>query len=200
MEEINSSENIKVNPHDQTKNYLNISTSTSSSTEIPFARLNQELENEIQDDSYFEEEAKKTNLFFEEKNISPFKLYFHLSNSYEIILMILGTICSLGAGFGGPFLCFLFGNMANDFSDVNIDENQREFLKILMLNCTNEEEAKALAKGDYDRAWAYGKIYTFASAKFATFNKNINILVKQQLIIGILMFFTYGGSKFFWCY
>ena len=200
MEEINSSENIKVNPHDETKNYLNISTSTSSSTEIPFARLNQELENEIQDDSYFEEEAKKTNLFFEEKNISPFKLYFHLSNSYEIILMILGTICSLGAGFGGPFLCFLFGNMANDFSDVNIDENQREFLKILMLNCTNEEEAKALAKGDYDRAWAYGKIYTFASAKFATFNKNINILVKQQLIIGILMFFTYGGSKFFWCY
>ena len=200
MEEINSSENIKVNPHDQTKNYLNISTSTNSSSKIPFAQLNQEIENEIQDDSYFEEEAKKTNLFFEEKNISPFKLYFHLSNSYEIILMILGTICSLGAGFGGPFLCYLFGNMANDFSDANIDENQREFLKILMLNCTNEEEAKALAKGDYDRAWAYGKIYTFASAKFATFNKNINILVKQQLIIGILMFFTYGGSKFFWCY
>ena len=65
MEEINSSENIKVNPHDQTKNYLNISTSTNSSSKIPFAQLNQEIENEIQDDSYFEEEAKKTNLFFE---------------------------------------------------------------------------------------------------------------------------------------
>jgi hypothetical protein len=36
------------------------------------------IEEEIHDDAYFEEEIKKTNLVFDEKNISPFKLYFHL--------------------------------------------------------------------------------------------------------------------------
>ena len=40
------------------------------------------LEEEIHEDTYFEEEVKKTNLIFDEKNRSPFKLYLHLSGSY----------------------------------------------------------------------------------------------------------------------
>ena len=116
------------NINDKSLNYLEASTAPSAISQIQFVRLHQEIENEIKDDSFFEEEAKKTNLVFEEKNISPLTLYFHLSNTFEIILMILGTICAIGAGFAAPYMCFLFGDMSNDFSDANIDKDQRDFL------------------------------------------------------------------------
>ena len=74
------------------------------------------LEEEIHEDTYFEEKVKKTNLGFYEKNISPFKLYLYLSGSYEILLMILGTFYALGAGVATPLRCYLFGDMENDFS------------------------------------------------------------------------------------
>ena len=48
-------------------------------------------------------------------------------------------------------------------------------LSVTGIVAADEEEAKALAKGDYDRAWAYGKIYTFASAKFTTFDNEYTI-------------------------
>ena len=188
------------NTNDKTQNYLEASTAPSAISQIQFVRLHQEIENEIKDDSFFEEEAKKTNLVFEEKNISPLTLYFHLSNTFEIILMILGTICAIGAGFAAPYMCFLFGDMSNDFSDANIDKDQRDFLKILILNCTNEKEAEALAEGNYDRAWFYGRAYKLASEKFAAFDKNVNILVRELLIVGASMFLAFGGEKFFWSY
>jgi len=87
------------------------------------------LEEEIHEDTYFEEEVKKTNLIFDEKNRSPFKLYLHLSGSYEILLMILGTFYALGAGVATPLRCYLFGDMENDFSQANIDENKLIYLK-----------------------------------------------------------------------
>ena len=87
------------------------------------------LEEEIHEDVYFEEEVKKMNLGFYEKNISPFKLYLYLSGSYEILLMILGTFYALGAGVATPLRCYLFGDMENDFSQANIDENKLIYLK-----------------------------------------------------------------------
>ena len=33
--------------------------------------------------------------------------------------MILGTICALGAGVAAPLMCYLFGDMANDFSHLS---------------------------------------------------------------------------------
>ena len=87
------------------------------------------LEEEIHEDTYFEEEVKKTNLIFDEKNISPFKLYLYLSGSYEILLMILGTFYALGAGVATPLRCYLFGDMENDFSQANMDENKLIYLK-----------------------------------------------------------------------
>ena len=87
------------------------------------------LEEEIHEDAYFEEEVKKMNLGFYEKNISPFKLYLYLSGSYEILLMILGTFYALGAGVATPLRCYLFGDMENDFSQANIDENKLIYLK-----------------------------------------------------------------------
>ena len=92
------------------------------------------LEEEIHEDVYFEEEVKKMNLGFYEKNISPFKLYLYLSGSYEILLMILGTFYALGAGVATPLRCYLFGDMENDFSQANIDENKlwKEEIPILL--------------------------------------------------------------------
>jgi len=87
------------------------------------------LEEEIHEDAYFEEEVKKMNLGFYEKNISPFKLYLYLSGSYEILLMILGTFYALGAGVATPLRCYLFGDMENDFSQANMDENKLIYLK-----------------------------------------------------------------------
>ena len=41
------------------------------------------------EESFSEEVKQKSNLLFDEKQVSPFKLYCHLSESYEILLMIL---------------------------------------------------------------------------------------------------------------
>ena len=87
------------------------------------------LEEEIHEDAYFEKEVKKMNLGFYEKNISPFKLYLYLSGSYEILLMILGTFYALGSGVATPLRCYLFGDMENDFSQANMDENKLIYLK-----------------------------------------------------------------------
>ena len=157
------------------------------------------IEEEIHDDAYFEEEIKKTNLVFDEKNISPFKLYFHLSGPYEIFLMILGTICALGAGVAAPLMCYLFGDMANDFSQANVDENQVDLLEALM-DCKTVEEAQALAGGNPDAAWSYGVVYNMAREMFIKFDDNVDSLVRKLLIIGSTMFVAFGGQKFFWCY
>jgi len=52
---------------------------------------------EMEDDGYYEEEeVKKSNLIFEENNISPIKLYLHLSSSCEVIFMELrNNLCCL---------------------------------------------------------------------------------------------------------
>jgi hypothetical protein len=81
---------------DQTITYLN--KNQNDTNEITNTLTDKPLispEREMDEDEYFEEEVKKSNLVFEEKNISPVKLYLHLSGKCEIILMILGTICAL---------------------------------------------------------------------------------------------------------
>ena len=82
--------------------------------------------NQNEEDNTFieekEENSKKKNLMFEQKKISPLKLYFHLSGKYEIFLMILGTIGSLGSGVAGPLMTYLFGDTFNDFTGVSEEQ------------------------------------------------------------------------------
>ena len=153
------------------------------------------IEEEIHNDAYFEEEIKKSNLVFDEKSISAAKLYLHLSGPYEIFLMIIGIICSLGAGVAAPLMCYLFGDMANDFSQANVDENQVDLLERLM-ECKNVEEAQALAP-NADAAWSYGVVYNMATEMFVKFDDNVDDLVRKLLIIGASMFVAFGGQKFF---
>ena len=199
----NNINNIKPNPdqlQNETVNNLdktqtNFAETINTFVDKPFVSM----EDEIKDDAFYEEEIKKTNLVFDEKKISPFKLYLHLSGPYEILLMILGTICALGAGVAAPLMCYLFGDMANDFSEANIDENQVDLLERL-LECKNEQEIEELAGYNPDRFWSYKIVYYKAKDLFHTFDENVKDLVRKLLIIGSAMFVAFGGQKFFWCY
>ena len=97
------------------------------------------------EESISEEVKKKSNLLFEEKQVSAFKLYLHLSEPHEILLMILGTIAALAAGVAAPLMCYFFGDMANDFSSVNVDDSQMELLEKLM-DCKNQDEKNGRRK------------------------------------------------------
>ena len=151
------------------------------------------------EESISEQVQKKFNLLFEQKQVSVFKLYLHLSEAYEILLMILGTISALGAGVAAPLMCQFFGDMANDFSAVNIDKNQEEIFEKLM-NCKNQEDINALAEGNPDKIWVYTVLYNQAKEMYNIFDDNVNSLVSKLLIIGACMFVAFGFEKFLWCY
>ena len=154
---------------------------------------------EDKEEESFSSIMKKNNLVFEEKDVSFMKLYLHLSDKFEIILMILGTICALGSGVAAPLMCYLFGDMANDFSSVNVDDSQMEFLETLV-KCKNEEEVKKLAGGNEDIEWTYLILYKQATTLFKKFDDNVDSMVKKLLIIGSSMFLAFGLTKFLWCY
>ena len=152
-----------------------------------------------EEESFSEEIKKKSNLLFEEKQVSAFKLYCHLSNTYEIILMIIGTLAALGAGVAAPLMCYLFGDMANDFGSVNVNDDQKEVLKQL-LKCKNQDEINAFAGGNPDKIWLYTMVYNQAKTLFKKFDDSVDDLVKKLLIIGACMFVAFGLEKFIWCY
>ena len=143
--------------------------------------------------------AKNNNLLFEEKEVSFVKLCLHLSGKCEIILMILGTICALGSGVAAPLMCYLFGDMANDFSSVNADDDVMDLMERLM-DCKNEQEVIGLAEGNEDRAFIYVMLYNQAKALFEKFDDEVDKMVTKLMIIGAAMFFAFGLSKFLWNY
>ena len=59
------------------------------------------------------------NLMFDLKKVSPFKLYYHISGKFEILLMIVGVIFTIGAGCSGALISLLLGDTINDFTDTN---------------------------------------------------------------------------------
>ena len=155
--------------------------------------------NQNKEEDSFSEIVKNNNLFFEEKQVSFVKLYIHLSEKYEIILMILGTICALGSGVAAPLMCYLFGDMANDFSSVNADDDMMDLMEKL-LNCKNEQEVIQLAGGNEDRQFTYLIFYNQAKTLFNKFDDEVDKMVTKLMIIGASMFFAFGLSKFLWNY
>ena len=161
--------------------------------------LNNENEKPNKEEDSFSEIVKNNNLFFEEKQVSFAKLYIHLSEKYEIILMILGTICALGSGVAAPLMCYLFGDMANDFSSVNADDDMMELMERL-LNCKNEQQVIQLAGDNEDRQFTYLIFYNQAKNLFEKFDDEVDKMVTKLMIIGASMFFAFGLSKFLWNY
>ena len=88
--------------------------------------------------------------------------------------------------------------MADDFSEVNMDDNQFNLLEKLM-KCKSTEEAQSLASNP-DAAWSYGVLYQTSKEMFERFDDNVDSLVRKLLIIGSCIFVALGGEKFFWCY
>ena len=175
-------------------------TNSSFSESIPTKNLLPiEVNEEKEEEESFSSVIKKNNLVFEEKDVSFIKLYCHLSEKIEIILMVLGTITALGCGVAAPLMCYLFGDMANDFSAVNVDDSQMDMLKKLM-KCKNEEEVIKLAGGNEDKEWAYLIFYNQGKQLFKKFDHNVDDMVKKLLIIGSCMFIAFGLTKFLWNY
>ena len=73
-------------------------------------------EEEDEDEKY--ETGAKRNLMFEQQNISPIKLYCHLSGKLEVILMIIGFIGAMGSGVAAPLMTYLFGDTFNEFQEL----------------------------------------------------------------------------------
>ena len=84
----NSEENIQINDNINNEDNNN--------------QQNTEKEEEEEEPKY--ETGGKRNLMFEEQKISPMKLYCHLSNKCEVILMVFGFIGSMGAGVAAPLM------------------------------------------------------------------------------------------------
>jgi len=87
-------------------------------TEIESINLPREKEplNKEKDEEKGEAEQ---NLMFGVKRISPFYLYCHISGNFEIFLMILGTIFTIGAGCSGALISLLLGDTINDFTSTS---------------------------------------------------------------------------------
>ena len=74
------------------------------------------------------QKAKK-NLMFDIKDVSVFRLYFHLSEPLEYLLMILGFIGSVAAGAANPVMAYLTGSTTSEASSGtqgNIDSMNDE--------------------------------------------------------------------------
>ena len=112
----------------------NSETNLNKEEKIEIPELEEENEEENKEEEKEVEQGAKSNLMFELKSISVFKLYCHISNTPEVIFMIIASIGSLGAGLAGPLMSYLFGDLINDFSgtqtmtdSTNVDELMDQF-------------------------------------------------------------------------
>ena len=76
--------------------------------------------------------SAKKNLIFDLKDVSVFRLYFHLSDNFEIFLMIMGFIGSIASGASNPLMAYLTGSTTSDASESAEDR----------LNSMSEEEKR----------------------------------------------------------
>ena len=111
--------------------------------------------------------------------------------------MVVGTLAALAAGVAAPLMCYLFGDITNDFSSINVDDQQIKVLEQLM-KFKNEEEIAKFAGGEPDKIWSNTIIYNHAKALFKKFDDNVDDLVRKLLIIGACMFVAFGFQKSFY--
>ena len=122
-------------------------------------------EEEEEEDNQKYETGAKRNLMFEEQKISPMKLYCHLSNKCEVILMVVGFIGSMGSGVAAPLMTYLFGDTFNEFTGVTeellemVDENTKSEMFDVFKHNIDKMVKKLLYIGT-------GMFFAFFIAKF----------------------------------
>ena len=133
----NNFDNINGNKKEGVNSYNSETNLNRENQEIPPLEDDNEEDNKDEEDKG-QDQGAKSNLMFEQKNISIFKLYCHISNAPEVWFMILASIGSLGAGLAGPLMSYLFGDLINDFSgtqtiteSTNMDELMDQFQKTI---------------------------------------------------------------------
>ena len=61
--------------------------------------------------------SARKNLIFDLKDVSVFRLYFHLSEKFEYFLMLMGFIGSVATGASNPLMAYLTGSTTSDASE-----------------------------------------------------------------------------------
>ena len=91
----------------------------------------------------------KKNLLFEEKSISVFHLYTHLSQPIDYFYMILGTIGCIGAGISMPIMAYLssevFSDIGNTSESISQDDIQK--MKEIVKKTMNKQIKRVLIFG-----------------------------------------------------
>ena len=91
--------------------------SRKSSSFYDYEELKREAE-ALRDVDNAENELKK-NLMFEEKDISLFRLYCHLTQKIDIFLLVLAAIGSLGAGLSLPIMAYISSDLMGDVGNTS---------------------------------------------------------------------------------
>ena len=68
-------------------------------------------------------EIIEENLMFDYKPVSPFKLYYYISGKYEIFLMIIATLLTIGAGCSNALKSSLLGDAINNLASTGYTKN-----------------------------------------------------------------------------
>ena len=76
------------------------------------------------------EDKNQKNLMFDIKDVSIFRLYFHLSEPLDYFLMIMGFIGSLTTGVSNPMMAYLTGSTISEVSSGT--QGNIETIKMVM--------------------------------------------------------------------
>ena len=82
----------------------------------------------------------KKNLMFEEKSVTIFHLYGHLSQPIDYLYMFLGTVGSIGAGISMPIMAFLSSDLFSDIGNTSesVTSQQIEDMRDLVRKSMNK--------------------------------------------------------------
>jgi ATP-binding cassette subfamily B (MDR/TAP) protein 1 len=98
---------------------LKVDSPNRADAETSNSKIHEEDEKELKTESDLKEEKKKTEKNKQEEDEKtktvPFHKLFAFADSFDIILMILGTIGAVGNGLGFPIMTILFGDVIDVF-------------------------------------------------------------------------------------
>ena len=91
----------------------------------------------------------KKNLMFEEKSVTIFHLYGHLSQPIDYLYMFLGTVGSIGAGISMPIMAFLSSDLFSDIGNTSesVTSQQIEDMKDIVRKSMNKQIKRFLLFG-----------------------------------------------------